>query len=231
MSKNIYQCKNCNQSFEPKDKRFNKFCSSSCSASYNNVGRIRSEESKKKTSLALSGRKLSDEHKQKIKKGKSKPKLSRVFVPCPICNDDMIYIVGAKNNRHTCGKRKCINKVISIKNQHNLNCGGKRNSHKHVISNLKKEEFTLESSYELQFANKLNDMNVYWIRPTYFWYEQNGIKRRYYPDFYVPEWDTYYDPKNDYLIVQDAKKIKLVMEQNDIMIVVLSKLDIDNFEK
>ena len=39
------------------EKKNNKFCSSSCSASYNNKGRIVSDEQKKKTSLSLFGKK------------------------------------------------------------------------------------------------------------------------------------------------------------------------------
>lgn len=37
MPKRIYHCENCNTEFTPKDKRFAKFCSYSCSTSYNNL--------------------------------------------------------------------------------------------------------------------------------------------------------------------------------------------------
>lgn len=43
----------------PYEKKRNKFCSKSCAASHNNVGRIRSEESKRKTSFSLMKRKIS----------------------------------------------------------------------------------------------------------------------------------------------------------------------------
>ena len=52
---NPTKCKQCQTSLSY-DKRFNKFCSSSCSASYNNTGRTRTTESKQKVSEALTGR-------------------------------------------------------------------------------------------------------------------------------------------------------------------------------
>ena len=47
-------CLCCNKALSY-EKRNNKFCSSSCSASYNNKGRIVTDDQKKKTSLSLSG--------------------------------------------------------------------------------------------------------------------------------------------------------------------------------
>lgn len=65
----------------------------------------------------------------------------------------------------------------------------------------------------------------------FIWKNENGIEHRYYPDFYLPEYNVYLDPKNDYLInnksvrfgITDTKKIKLVCEQNEIRIVILDK--------
>jgi hypothetical protein len=59
-------CLNCNNPIDY-DKKCNKFCSKSCSAIYNNKIREISEEHKKKTSLKLTGRKLSQETKDKLK--------------------------------------------------------------------------------------------------------------------------------------------------------------------
>lgn len=54
MTKNIYQCKNCQEKFIPKDKRYSIFCSQSCSASYNNKGKKKSKETKEKISKTIS---------------------------------------------------------------------------------------------------------------------------------------------------------------------------------
>ena len=47
-----YLCPNCNKSFETKDKR-SKFCSRSCAASFNNRGKVLSNEHKIKVSKSL----------------------------------------------------------------------------------------------------------------------------------------------------------------------------------
>jgi len=64
-------CKHCNSVIDY-DKRDNIFCSSSCSASFNNTGKKKSKEIRKKISKALSGRKLKYEvwnkGKEKIEK-------------------------------------------------------------------------------------------------------------------------------------------------------------------
>ena len=53
----------------------------------------------------------------------------------------------------------------------------------------------------------------------------------YYPDFYLPEYNVYLDPKNDYLInnkskrfgITDVEKIEKVEQQNGIKIILLDK--------
>lgn len=82
-------CKQCNAILEYK-KRNNKFCSESCSASYNNSGRLITEKHKQTTSNTL---------KNKYKKGYNKnPNY------CKVCNSKLEY---NKRKRTTCSK-KCF---------------------------------------------------------------------------------------------------------------------------
>jgi len=80
----------------------------------------------------------------------------------------------------------------------------------------------LESSYEIKTATILDDLGVEWIkyRSGFVW-NDNGKTRRYVPDFYLPSLDIYLDPKNDYLIKKDDKKIKSAMSLNNIQVIVL----------
>lgn len=82
----------------------------------------------------------------------------------------------------------------------------------------------LESSYEVRAAEILDELNIEWlkVRQGYIW-NDNGKKRRYVPDFYLPKQNIFLDPKNDYLIKKDRLKIKSAMELNNIIVVVLSK--------
>lgn len=89
----------------------------------------------------------------------------------------------------------------------------------------------LDSSYEVTFAQDLDKNNIKWERPKPLLYKLNGVDHRYYPDFYLPEYDVYVDTKNDYLInrvnpkfgITDVEKINLVMEQNKVKIYILDK--------
>lgn len=81
----------------------------------------------------------------------------------------------------------------------------------------------LQSSYEVKVAQSLDEQQIDWIRPSYITYIQDDVEKRYYPDFYLPDYDLYLDPKNDYLIENDIEKIRLVEEQNNITVVVLNK--------
>lgn len=82
----------------------------------------------------------------------------------------------------------------------------------------------LESSYEVSVAKILDELGIEWIkvRQGYIW-DDNGKKRRYIPDFYLPKQNIFLDPKNDYLIKKDKRKIESAMKINNIRVVILSK--------
>lgn len=90
----------------------------------------------------------------------------------------------------------------------------------------------LDSSYEVTVAQSLDANSVRWERCTRFTYtDPNGVTHTYTPDFYLPDYNIYLDPKNDYLIQNgqlgigytDVEKIKWVCEQNNIQVLILDK--------
>ena len=54
----------------------------------------------------------------------------------------------------------------------------------------------------------------------------DGKRRHYFPDFYLPKYDLYLDPKNDYLITKDKVKIQQAEILNNCRIIVISKENI-----
>lgn len=93
--------------------------------------------------------------------------------------------------------------------------------------NFKKKDSSvvkLQSSYELRYAQFLEDNDVKWIRPSKGipWIDDNQVSHKYYPDFYLIDYDVYVDPKNDFLIEKDKRKIELVCKQNNIFVKILS---------
>ena len=90
----------------------------------------------------------------------------------------------------------------------------------------------LDSSYEVTVAESLDKNNIKWKRCTRFQYcLEDGSIHHYTPDFYLPEFDVYLDPKNDFLIeninpglgMNDVEKINIASSQNNIRVIVLDK--------
>ena len=94
----------------------------------------------------------------------------------------------------------------------------------------------LDFSFELVLAINLDKNNINWIRPKSIWYKDlENKEHRYTPDFYLPDYDVYLDPKNDFLInnvnpslgYKDIDKIHWVEEQNNIKILILTEDQLD----
>jgi hypothetical protein len=81
----------------------------------------------------------------------------------------------------------------------------------------------LDSTYELTVAQSLDENGIEWIRPKSLKWDDNGQIRRYIPDFYLPEYNVYLDPKNDYLIKKDQRKIALAAKYNNVRILILDR--------
>ena len=90
----------------------------------------------------------------------------------------------------------------------------------------------LHSSYETAVAIDLDANNVEWIRPSpLLWVDAEGASHRYYADFYLPKYNIYLDPKNDFLAecvnpyfgMSDKDKIQQVALQNNVRIYILNK--------
>lgn len=79
----------------------------------------------------------------------------------------------------------------------------------------------LQSSYEIKFAELLEEMNIQWSRPDpLLWVDDNGNDHRYYPDFKIG--DKFFDTKNDYLAVKDKDKIERVSQQNNVVVEIVT---------
>ncbi len=205
----ITSCKKCSKEFKQyiTPKGFIKqYCSRSCANS-----RIITELGKRKRSITL---------KQKYNNIQSIEKRFKDNM-CVICGK----IFKTKNfiKRQTCGNKICYKKILSNKAKERK-LGGHLIGEKIKFKNIKDEEYHLQSSYELRFAESMNNQNIYWIRPKPLkWLDKNKNWHWYYPDFYIPKTNIYYDTKNDYLIKEDKDKIERVRKQNNIQLIILDK--------
>lgn len=82
----------------------------------------------------------------------------------------------------------------------------------------------MHSSFEIKVAESLDGNGVSWTRPEALsWVDKERETHRYYPDFFLPQFDVYLDPKNDYLIATDIEKIKRASVQNECIVLILNK--------
>ena len=76
---------------------------------------------------------------------------------------------------------------------------------------VKYKDVLLDSSWELALAIRLDELNIKWIRPEPIeWFDKNNIKRLYYPDFYLLDYDLYLDPKNPAAYQNQIEKIEIL---------------------
>ena len=122
-----------------------------------------------------------------------------------------------------------LEKLSKLAKERNL--GGVRQSKKILYSGV-----WLGSSYEHRVALELDAHGIRWELPKRMLYlDPNGKQRSYTPDFYLPEYDVYLDPKNDYLIeninprlgFSDVEKIQLASKQNKVRIIILSEKELE----
>lgn len=121
-----------------------------------------------------------------------------------------------------------IEKLSRLARERNL--GGVRQS-KWIKYNGK----TLGSSYELEVVQDLDQNGIEWDTCKKFNYiDPFGKVRSYTPDIYLPGYNVYLDPKNDFLLnninpslgFEDQEKIKRVESQNNIRIIILNKSEL-----
>lgn len=88
----------------------------------------------------------------------------------------------------------------------------------------------MDSTWEVELAKRLDNINVKWIRPNPLsWIDSTGVNHHYFPDFYLPEYDLYLDPKNPYAIERQKEKLNALNEQYDNIIIISSLDECKNF--
>lgn len=139
-------------------------------------------------------------------------KAKELGLPNPVMSDETRLKISknAKLLRHT-EETKANLSIIAFERK----LGGHTSKKKMYFKKNNGDVVYLQSSYEIRFAELLEENFIDWERPLPFlWVDDSGIRHRYYPDFKVG--NIYIDTKNDFLAIKDARKIELVKEQNDI---------------
>lgn len=199
-------CVNC-QKIIPMQKKQNRFCSKSCSASYNNTLRSCSPQTKAKISHTMKANISTGKISKPVPPVKQKNQwpftklygchkcnyCSKLFWRlqpwskcCSISCRDMI-----------CSQNKCKKTTIEFYNP------------------FENKVVKLQSSWELSIAEYLTAQNVSWSRPTkrLKWYDKTICKHRtYLPDFWLDKYEIYVDVKNEHKQEVDKDKLAQLCE-------------------
>lgn len=212
-------CVNCKSELSY-SKKNNKFCSSNCSASYNNIRRDKDIYKKQRDTLCKT---LSVKSKR-VKNAKEKTKIEYCkFSHCVVCKSTIKH-----KKTKTCSD-KCMREHLSM-------LASNRQLHPQNGKTVIYNGIKLGSGYELTTAKSLDENLIRWTKPSPIKYiDPNGKLRNYFPDFFLPDYNVYLDPKNDFLInhinpetgYKDTDKIKWAEDYNSVKIIILNKHQLD----
>lgn len=194
-----------------------RFCNSKCARGFSTKNkRI---EINKKVSIKAKNNKPSLHVKEKIKESlkkfhKENPNFNKLTRPkkyiiskCQYCNGDIKHVSYKSRKYHNECWKKCSG-------------GFRKNStivHKYTYNGIK-----LDSGAEFQFANFLEINNVKWIKNQTYFIEYIGVdckKHKYYPDFYLSEFDIWVEIKGKrYANLDPNFNIKINLIQRYILI-------------
>lgn len=189
----MINCLNCNLIITSEYAK--KFCGSSCSASYNLKGKHRN----KFWCIETFGK-----YEQKIPTpeiNKYSP-LSKIAwgpyskIKINTCsNCDKLFT--SKKITTTCSD-VCF---ISIKKKNAT--GIKRKYYKNM---------QFDSNWEIEMAILLDKNNIIWEQPkiAVLWKDNMGKERKYFPDFFLPDYNIFLDPKNPIVISKQKEKLDAV---------------------
>jgi hypothetical protein len=107
--------------------------------------------------------------------------------------------------------------------------GGFKHIKWYKIKNVLGDEFIVRGTWELRLAEKMNELNILWVRKKYLEYDLNGQIKTYSPDFYLPKQDIYLEVKG-YFSKKDRLKMSLVENFNNIKIKMIFEEDLIKIE-
>lgn len=203
------RCIVCSQAIPYAVRNTNKYCSRSCATKTNNAGRVRTEESKRKTASTIRGNLDAAGLTIDIIKSNRIERRKRYVGPirngiCSICQCEFTYQSKAK--RKTCSKTCQVHASVG--------CRSYRNGRRKIFfyyNKYQEKEVLLESSWELVVAKHLDDLNIRWVRPSYIkWIDSSNKQRLYYPDFELLDYNVFLDPKNPTALSLELEKMNAV---------------------
>ena len=104
-----------------------------------------------------------------------------------------------------------------------MSIGARKSKHRRLRRGMVEYNgIMLDSKWELALAIRLDEINVTWIRPEepLPYIDNEGKQRNYFPDFYLPDYDIYLDPKNPHAIQVQKPKLDIILETYSNIIII-----------
>jgi len=204
-------CKQCGESISYEKKNSNVFCGSSCSATFTNKTKIISDKQKEKVSDTLKKKYASGElisifsYNRPNNNIKKSCKLK--YTNCKIC--DKTFIQKTYGKRKTCSKKCRTIASVKIRTYQN---GSRKTTW--YFNKWQDKKVLLESSWEVETAKLLDELNIKWERPESIeWIDKKDKTRLYFPDFLLNDFNIFLDPKNKYCMSKDKYKLEQVTKK------------------
>lgn len=208
---------------------FCQYCQRSCK----NLNALKQHECRCKLNpnrISLDYYKTRDNSKCGWNKGLTKETDERVAKHSQYLKEYYLTHNSSFKGKHHSEKSKQKLSKIALENNYQDHFGS------HKSYNYKGIKFI--SSYEVKVAESLDLNGIKWIKPKSGIFKYKDFKGKlhsYTPDFYLPEYNVYLDPKNEYLLTHinptlgysDIDKINWVMTQNNIKVLILNKDQLD----
>lgn len=189
MYKKLFSCKHCNLSFDS--------LNTSQRANHSRWCKLNPKRKDYVNSLRKNGPgtyKLSDD--KRIERNK---KISDAWKRGAYSNADFEGFKGKKHSDET--KEKLREKAL-------------QSNHRRLKKNtILYKDVLLDSTWEFELAKRLDELSVKWIRPEPIpWTDKEGKVHNYFPDFYLPDYDLFIDPKNNYAFNVQKNKIQILLK-------------------
>lgn len=156
-------------------------------------------------------------------------KAKELHLDIPIVSEETKIKIGlkSKNHKHSELTKQKISKSIrkAIINNPQSYCSSNVNGR---VKHYKYKEYIMDSSWELLVAKYLDNLNIKWIKPNnFFLYNWNNNIHKYFPDFYLYDYDIYIEVKG-YERERDIAKYNSI---NNLIIIKKKEIDLININK
>jgi len=188
-------CNKCGKDFQP-EKGLRNFCSLACRNSKEQTEEVRAKKSK--------AAKISNKNPTKGKFGKENPNWKpRTFTTCLVCEQPIEHEVSKARKYHA----KCWLKIS----------GGLREGST-IKHRCEYKGFLMDSGAEKAFAMRCDELGIKWVKNKIEFFDYvdlSGKNRKYYPDFYLPQFGRWVEVKGKFYQKKDPffeLKIKAIKD-------------------